>query len=57
MDIIVKYVKPGKWKSWSADNDDVYETGKTKAEAIGNLMLAAESITGITILKELKEDV
>jgi len=50
MDILVKYIKAGKWKAWSADDETVYETGKNKAEAIGNLMLAAQNITGIIIL-------
>jgi len=52
MDVIVKYIKPGKWKAWLADDEKVYETGKTKAEAIGNFMLAASSITGIVILED-----
>lgn len=49
MDILVS--KKGEtWTAVYSDNKQVRATGKSKAEAVGNLVIQASSIFGIAVL-------
>jgi hypothetical protein len=40
------------YKAYLADNDAVWEAGKSEAEAIGKLVISAKGILGLAVIRQ-----
>jgi hypothetical protein len=45
------------YRAFLSDNENVWEAGKTRAEAIGKLVISARSLLGIAIIDETSPNV
>jgi hypothetical protein len=53
VDIIVEK-RTSDFKAYLADNNAVWEAGKSEAEAVGKLCISAKSILGLAVIRERK---
>jgi hypothetical protein len=51
IDILVEK-RSSDFKAYLADNDAVWEAGKSEAEAIGKLVISAKSILGLAVIRQ-----
>jgi hypothetical protein len=51
IDIMVQK-RDSDFKAYLADNDAVWEAGKSEAEAIGKLVISAKSILGLAVIRQ-----